>query len=878
VVAFALSGLTALILEVIWTRVLILIFGSTVYSFAAMLSVFLLGIALGGALFGKIADRVKSPYRLLGVMQAVIALIVLAEAATINYLPELFLRMLLATGVHDSSMMLIKFVISFCVLFPVTLVSGGTFPVVSKVYSDSLRHTGRDIGLIYSMNTVGAIVGSLLAGFAIVPLIGMRHGLMVAAWVTLGAGALTLIVRETEARPKPILAASFLAVGLAGTLLLPAWNTALLAIPVWFQPREYIGKDGKIDLNDVVRETKNLFYAEGVNDTIIVTANPTERILSINGKIIATSSWKDMLHLKMLGHLPALIHPGKRRTAINIGLGVGGTVSGLAAHDVEKVYGVELEPKVVQANPFFAEANDSILKNPKFQIVIADGRNYLSMSDRKYDIISSDPFEPFMTGAGDLYSKEFFELGRSRLNPDGIMTQWVPLHQTADPEFRSLLKSFIAVFPHCTVWFSGESVILIGSEKRLALDPAVLRQRMAEPGAVATLKKLGLDTPEQLLSLLVADEKSLAPYLEGAPLNTDGFPFVEYSSARSILKLTTGINLRRMSAYYLSPDDVLGYLATPTNETGAIDIPQARTLLTARRLGIDGMLEGYEGHTRVAFDKLTDATSASGDPFFTMWLVKMHERAGRASQNAGDTPSATAHFEEAVRLAPDGFLGLAGLGYLRLLAGDPVAAGPLLERAHALAPTSATIAMQLGAVYDALGDHARSRELYELAATNRPDLGMPLSLLAVNALNAGDAAEAERLFRQSLERTPDDLPTQEALIQTLLTRNRFDDAEQACLALVKRHPERAPARNFLGIIQVHRGDLPGAKASFLSAIEADPKEAESHYQLARVEMAQGEKNQAIESLKRAIVLGGTALASRASADDTLAPIVTEAAR
>jgi len=323
---------------------------------------------------------------------------------------------------------------------------------------------------------------------------------------------------------------------------------------------------------------------------------------------------------------------------------------------------------------------------------------------------------------------------------------------------------------------------------------------------------------------------------------------------------------------------VLGYLAPSADGTGGIDIRRARTLLAASRVGIDGMIDSLEGHTRVAFDKLTDATAVSGDPYLTMWLVNMHERAGRATQNAGDTLSATAHFEEAVRLAPDGFVGLASLGYLRFLAGDAGAARQLLERAHALAPTSAAIEMRLGAVYDALGDGARARELYELAAQHRPDLGLPLSLLALHAMNAGDAAAAERLFRLSLEKTPDDVPTQEALIQAIITQDRLDDAENACLALVKSHPERAAARNFLGIIRVKRGDLPGAKASFLSAIEADPSDAESHYQLARVEMARGEKDQAIQSLKRAISLGGDALASRASADDTLALLVSEARR
>jgi len=236
VFAFGLSGFTALLLEVIWTRVLVLVFGSTVYSFAAMLSVFLLGIALGGALFGKLADRSKSPYRLLGVMLASIALIVLAEAACINHLPETFLRMLVVAGVKDSSLALIKFVISFAILFPLTLVSGGTFPVVAKIFTDNLGQTGREIGLVYSVNTLGAIAGALLGGFAILPLLGMRLGLVLSAWLALLSGVVTLVISRPAATRRPLLAGTFAVAALVGTFFLPRWNAALLSVPVWFQP------------------------------------------------------------------------------------------------------------------------------------------------------------------------------------------------------------------------------------------------------------------------------------------------------------------------------------------------------------------------------------------------------------------------------------------------------------------------------------------------------------------------------------------------------------------------------------------------------------------------------------------------------------------
>jgi spermidine synthase len=351
----------------------------------------------------------------------------------------------------------------------------------------------------------------------------------------------------------------------------------------------------------------------------------------------------------------------------------------------------------------------------------------LSLSDRKYDIIVSDPNDPFMTGAGTLNSREHFELGRSRLNPNGILVQWVPLYQTADREYRSFLKTFAAVFPHSTVWFAGKSVILIGSEKRLQLDPEVLRARMAHPNATATLKRLGMDTPERLLSFLLGDERSLAAYLEDAPLNTDAYPFVEYASAWAILKNTTGSNLREMGKHFLSPDDVLGYLRQPESGNAAIDVTATRNLVQANRHGIDGMIDALEGRPRMAMQKLIPVVERTQDPYTATFLAAVHEDQGQVALSRGNKAAAFAHFEAAVRLAPDHLVGLANLGWLKFLSGDLGGARSLLERAHALFPNSTAMKLRLGAVYDAQGESVRGEALFEEAMSDRPDLRSKVS-------------------------------------------------------------------------------------------------------------------------------------------------------
>jgi len=283
-------------------------------------------------------------------------------------------------------------------------------------------------------------------------------------------------------------------------------------------------------------------------------------------------------------------------------------------------------------------------------------------------------------------------------------------------------------------------------------------------------------------------------------------------------------------------------------------------------------VESYEGRPE-AFQKVTAAVAASRDPYLAAWLADMHERAGLAADRAGNVPAAAAHFEGALRAVPDQFGSLLNLGNLMLVTGDLPRARVLLEQAHHVYPSSAQVEMRLAAVYDAQGESARARQLYESAIARRPDIGLPVFLLAEHHLNHGDAATAEKLFRQGLAKDPRDVEAREGLARALYEEGRIEDADDACAALVKDQPGRTPCRVIQGVIRVRRGDLPAARTAFLSAIQANGADSEPYFQLARVDMAQGRKENAAQSLRRAIELGGEVYAQRASMDETLAPLI-----
>jgi spermidine synthase len=544
-----LSGAASMVYEIAWTRALVLVIGSSTYAFSVMLTTFLGGLALGSLLFARIWGRRAFDAGLFGFLELAIGLAALALVPAFDRMPELFLRIMrLAPGSHGATL-LGQFSISFLVMIVPTTLIGAAFPCVVQLATTHMRRLGREVGAVYSVNTVGTVVGAFGAGFLLVPTLGVQSSILAAAAVNAGVGA-TALVACGRPRWRQWACVPLLALFVLGCVFFPRWDRALMTAgapvytPVWVN-----AADPAERFRSHAASFEQLFYEEGISSTVSVDRTHGLRSLRVNGKADA-SDGIDMLTQLMLGHLPMLLHPRPER-ALVIGLGSGVTAGAMAQHPVLKALDVvELEPAVIRASAFFTHVNRDVLRDPKVRVVVADGRNFILASDAKYDVISSEPSNPWMAGVANLFSREFYELARRRLAEDGLMIQWIHGYSLFPRDLQMVVNTFRSVFPHATVWWTAPGdYLLVGANERFVIDYDRVRARYEASAEVRDdFKFLGWQSPLALLTLFLLDEEDTARYARGALENTDDRPVLEFSAPLALYAKTTDENQRRLKA------------------------------------------------------------------------------------------------------------------------------------------------------------------------------------------------------------------------------------------------------------------------------------------------------------------------------------------
>jgi len=534
------TGMFGLALEVIWTRILLLVFGSTVYAFSVMLATFLAGIALGAAATRRFASRVNQPASWIALIPLLLAITAGVAAHMVDLLPSVFASTLIQLNLSWRGDILGRALVSAIVLLPTSLLLGAMFPLVIRVGPSEPGPLARWTGTIYACNTTGAILGSVAAGFLLVPVLGTLNSLR-ALSVALGLVGLVLAWRTDLRRQAAALAIA------AGVLLaaLQPWDVATMFQLRGLQSRRSLEAEG---IKSVV------YHAEGKISTVTVMEAPdiALKILRVDGKIEMTTKQVDVRLGKLLAHLPMLLHPAPE-SVFNLGLGAGLTVGALATHGPRVIDVAELEPHMVEAARFFEKENHGIVDHERLRILFQDGRNHLLMTRRTYDVLASDPLEPVVGPAASLFTREHFEIARSRLAPGGLMSQWIPLYELGPQEFTSILKAFDAVFEHVTLFLTGGDSILIGSEEPLNLDVERIAQRMEIPAVRDDLISIGFHSAERLLGsfvTVIGPEHTLAM---DVPENTDDHPYLEFAAPKLQRADTWSTNLRRFLTWKKSP-------------------------------------------------------------------------------------------------------------------------------------------------------------------------------------------------------------------------------------------------------------------------------------------------------------------------------------
>ncbi|MBI4832117.1 MAG: fused MFS/spermidine synthase [Candidatus Lindowbacteria bacterium] len=503
------SGLLALGYEVLWTRILIFLLGSSIYSFSMILVVHLLGLTAGSLLSARFIDRSKRPLNVFGWLEILIGLTVFAGLLLFRGLP--FTPYTLS--VKPLSYLSRNFLSTLIIVLPPTIFMGATFPVAVRIYARSLGSVGRQTGALYAVNTVGAVLGSFAAGFALIPVLGSKNSMMLLILLSVIAGLslLYLSMKKEGATSLNWLAGALVILPLAG---FPYSNDLLKELSVRFMKKH---------------PARVIAFKEDETAAVaVIQGEKGFRVLAVNGvamTILCTET-------QLMAHIPLAIAP-KPKNLLGICFGMGTTFVSARAAGLDVDY-VELCPYVFRAFKYF-QSDPRMLKEPGVRKIIADGRNYLLLSDKSYDVITIDPPPPpWSAGAVNLYTEEFYELCKERVAPEGIVCQWLPtIHDCfTEDQFKMCLRTFIQVFPHTSVWASPGNMgaYLLGTPERLSIDEASFTAYFDAPAIKSDLALYSTEPWDgpRVLSLLVADEDAARAYVGDAPAMTDDLPLIEF--------------------------------------------------------------------------------------------------------------------------------------------------------------------------------------------------------------------------------------------------------------------------------------------------------------------------------------------------------------
>jgi spermidine synthase len=705
---FAISGFCSMAYQVFWTRLITLLIGPTTYSFTLVVSTFIVGLSAGSIIFGRLGDKIKRVFLLLVITQIAAACSALAVSHFLGNSQFLFAKLIYLFQDKFETMMLVQSLILFVILIGPTLFLGATFPLVSRIYARSLKMIGKSIGVAYAVNTIGAILGSFVAGFLLIPLVGKETGLKLVILlqfiIALTAYVHSKFMGHSAQGQKRFgwITASALAV-MAVFLIsqYPSWNRNVLSrgwyrnfqdIQVILEKTSWLDalRFGSDLLAKQRADLELVFYGDGIGgfttvEKEITSIGTVEYALNNSGKPDA-SSHGDRLTQTLSGHFPLLFHPDPQKTLV-IGLASGMTIGEILLYPVEQVDVLEINDQVVKAcQLFFTPYNNHCLNDSRTRLIVQDGRNHLALTRQKYDVIISEPSNPWMSGLANLYSLDFFKLVRSRLNENGIFAQWIQSYEIDWDTFVLIGRTFKEVFPKGALIKLGPGdYMLMGLAGPNGLDWKIPEKNIS----YALLSSIASFVDYKFLAWLVVTEDFDDFFGEG-PLHTDNRPYLEFSAPKKLYgsgsdsnkNLDQLIENRRL----LSPEtkniiqahDAMDQLLDLLEFAASVNIPLfhsvnpqdlepsgqyryqnivrsfcEKTLIPSYGLFSDITLKRECAETQIAkMIKKMDSQSSKADDYYNLGLAQIA---------AGRTEEAVSHLETTVEMDPfhiDSYLAL----------------------------------------------------------------------------------------------------------------------------------------------------------------------------------------------------------------------------
>lgn len=581
------SGFCAMGYEILWNRVLSVAIGASTYGLTILLMAFLAGIGLGSAAFGFLRRTIGKWYGgswftlrnaviSFGVVQIIIGVTALFATTRFRHLPEYVAHLhdyfsnLGAVRDEFQIIQFANFFICFSIMFIPAFFMGIAFPLAGDIQCRYKRLVGSAVGEVLFFNTVGAILGAMCSGFVFIYCFGIQRSLQIIVLTNIGYGLYVLACLRRGRWLKRL-------VGLIALLaiLIPAfaqdswrlWDPKLYAIYQTNKVEEFGTNE---EINELFKNMQVKFYAEGAQSIVSSVQSADTLYFITNGRVEASNAHVDMQCQYTLGHLPMLLHKNPRSVFV-LGTGSGMTLGAVSVHpSVERITLAEIEPSVLGVAKTFGIDNHYILNkpNPKLKIVFNDGRNHLLTTKERYDVITADPVHPWFSGAGYLYSTEYFHLAAQKLNPGGILCQWLPLYELTGEDLRSVVRTIKANFTYVMIWVTHYDAEIVASNSPIVIDEEDLARRINNREILNDLRQVSMGSADDLLSYFVMGTEGATAYSKDGRLNTDDNLYIEFSAPRSIGKdYLRGANLSDILKHR---ERIIPYLSKPPLETDRV--------------------------------------------------------------------------------------------------------------------------------------------------------------------------------------------------------------------------------------------------------------------------------------------------------------------
>lgn len=525
------SGFSGLACQVFWTRILTSFFRDSIYDLTVVLAMYLGGIAIGSLVAGRFTGSPCKAVPRLCLVGVLTGASVLAGLYFVDQFPFLINDLQTNTalaalhGEHFwTAAILRRCAYAFFLMGLPACLFGALFPMAARAI-DAFDQNGRRLGAMNAASTLGAALGCLSASSILIPLAGLQGAIVLAASLNIGGGLFLAFKTRRSAPMWPVLGACTLSLTLA--LALPNWDRLRMSTSF-------------LEQNQPLEQLLSLLYyredASGV--TSVVELLPLRRRYLVTNRLYGqnTSEMGGSEDHRRLGHIPLILHSAPKK-ALVIGLGAGITLRAVAEHPLQQIDCVETMPTVLEAARYFAAENARVWEDPRLRMILDDGRSFVAATTQTYDAIIMDITFPMSAGSGTLFSREHYANCRNRLRPGGLVCQWLPVHQLSRAELQTIVATFQSVFPNCSLWFGlvGETtavVGLIGSEHPLIIAPEYLSGRLQQPSLAASLNEIDLGNARRFAANFINSGQALQRYANGAPLETDDRPVIEFLAPR----------------------------------------------------------------------------------------------------------------------------------------------------------------------------------------------------------------------------------------------------------------------------------------------------------------------------------------------------------